>query len=60
VKKVFKDRKKLTAINEWEVIRENIKFIENETGLRVILDTNRVPENKRMQAIPGKPAIYIA
>ena len=60
VKKVFKDRKKLTAINEWEVIRENIKFIENETGLRVILDTNRVPEDKRMQAIPGKPAIYIA
>ena len=42
------------------MIRENIKFIENETGLRVILDTNRVPENKRMQAIPGKPAIYIA
>jgi len=60
VKKVFKDRKKLTAINEWEVIRENIKFIENETGLRVILDTNRVPEDKRMLAIPGKPAIYIA
>jgi len=60
VKKVFKDRKKLTAINEWEVIRENIKFIENETGLKVILDTNRVPEDKRMQAIPGKPAIYIA
>jgi len=60
VKKVFKDRKKLTAINEWEVIRENIKFIENETGLKVILDTNKVPEDKRMQAIPGKPAIYIA
>jgi len=60
VKKVFKDRKKLTAINEWEVIRENIKFIENETGLKVILDTNRVPEDKRMLAIPGKPAIYIA
>uniref|UniRef100_A0A7C3MFA5 Leucine--tRNA ligase n=1 Tax=Archaeoglobus fulgidus TaxID=2234 RepID=A0A7C3MFA5_ARCFL len=60
VKKVFKDRKKLTAINEWEVIRENIKFIENETGLKVILDTNKVPEDKRMLAIPGKPAIYIA
>jgi len=60
VKRVFKERKKLAVIDEWSVITENLKFIENETGLKVILDTQKVPEDKRRQAIPGKPAIYVA
>ncbi len=59
VKRIFKDRKKLILINEWDVLQQNLKFIENETGLKVILDTQRVPEDKRKLAVPGKPAIYV-
>jgi len=58
-KKIYKDRKKITLIDEWNVLRENLKFIESETGLKVFLDSEKVPEEKRRQSIPGKPAIFV-
>lgn len=59
VKKVFKDRKKLAVLNERELIEDNLAFLESETGLKVSLDSARVPDDKKKLAIPGKPAIYI-
>ena len=62
VKKVFKDKKDglpFEGINEFEVIKENIEFLERELGVKVILDSEKVPESKRKSAIPGKPAIFV-
>ncbi len=59
VKRVFKDRKKLVILNEKELIEKNSDFIESETGLKLSLDSSKVPDEKKRVAIPGKPAIYV-
>jgi leucyl-tRNA synthetase len=63
VKKVFRDKKEgkelKKPLDEKKIISENKKFIENETGLEVILDNEKVPEEKRRSAVPGKPALYV-
>ncbi len=61
VKRAFKDKRegRVAKINEREVIEENRDFIERETGLKVILDDNRVPVEKRRAAFPGKPALFV-
>lgn len=59
VKKIFKDRKKLVVLNERKLIEENLAFLESEIGIKVSLDSAKVPDDKKKTAIPGKPAIYI-
>jgi len=46
-------------IDEKKVIEENTKFIEKEVGIKVELNPEKVPEKKKIMAIPGKPAIYV-
>jgi len=61
VKRVFREKKEgrtFTPINEEEVIKENLEFLEKELGVKVVVDANAVPEGKRKAAMPGKPAIY--
>ncbi|MET1123984.1 MAG: leucine--tRNA ligase [Archaeoglobaceae archaeon] len=57
VKKLFEE--KTMIVDEEKVIRSNADFIEAETGLKVVLDASKVPEDKLRAAIPGKPAIYV-
>ncbi len=62
LKRVFRDKetfKEIAEIDERKVIEENKEFIERELGVKVILDESAVPEDKRKQAMPGKPAIYV-
>ena len=59
VKRVFKEKIEFTDINEFEVINENREFIEQETSLKVVVDPEKVPEEKRRASMPGKPAIYV-
>ena len=62
LKRVFRDKetfKEIAEIDERKVIEENREFIERELGVKVILDESAVPEDKRRQAMPGKPAIYV-
>ncbi|MDI9646157.1 MAG: leucine--tRNA ligase [Archaeoglobales archaeon] len=50
---------KITIIDEKYVIEENKNFIESETGLKVVISSEKIPKEKIKAAIPGKPAIYI-
>ncbi len=59
VKRVFKEKIEFTDINEFEVINENREFIEQETSLKVVIDPEKVPEEKKRASMPGKPAIYV-
>ncbi len=62
LKRVFRDKetfKEIAEIDERKVIEENKEFIERELGVKVVLDESAVPEDKRRQAMPGKPAIYV-
>ncbi|WP_456328293.1 leucine--tRNA ligase [Archaeoglobus sp.] len=62
LKRVFRDKetfKEIAEIDERKVIEENKEFIEREIGVKVVLDESAVPEDKRKQAMPGKPAIYV-
>lgn len=61
VKRVFREKKEgrtFIPINEEEVIKENLEFLEKELGVKVVVDASAVPEDKRKAAMPGKPAIY--
>ncbi len=58
VKRVFKVKMKGLTVREEDVIKENLEFLKRELGVEVILDSEKVPEDKRRSAIPGKPAIY--
>ncbi|WP_456368830.1 leucine--tRNA ligase [Geoglobus sp.] len=59
LKRVFREGVELTALDEEGIVRRAKEFIERETGLEVVFDAERVPEEKRRVAMPGKPAIYI-
>lgn len=63
VKKIFKERKdgekgKILQINEENVIRNSITFLEGELGVKIILDSSSIPKDKLRTSMPGKPAIY--
>ncbi len=45
--------------DEKRVIEENLDFLERELGVKIVLDEEKVPAEKRKQALPGKPAIYV-
>ena len=63
LKRVFRDKetfKEIVEIDERKVIEEDKEFVERELGVKVVLDESAVPEDKRKQAMPGKPAIYVS
>ncbi|MCS7118531.1 MAG: leucine--tRNA ligase [Archaeoglobaceae archaeon] len=45
--------------NEKELIEQNIEFIEKETHLKVSMESEKIPLERKRSAIPGKPAIFI-
>ncbi len=58
LKRLSKERP-IIVENERKVIEMNLEFLERELGVRIVLDEERVPEEKRKLALPGKPAIYV-
>ncbi|HID42283.1 MAG TPA: leucine--tRNA ligase [Archaeoglobaceae archaeon] len=61
VKRIFRDKRedrKFTQIDERAVIENSRGFLENELGVKIILDREEIPEEKIKSAMPGKPAIY--
>jgi leucyl-tRNA synthetase len=62
LKRVFKDKdtfKAIADVDEKTVVKDNKEFIEKELGVEIVLDESAVPEERRKQAMPGKPAIYV-
>lgn len=45
--------------NERRIIEENVDFLERELQVKVSLDSNAVPVEKKRSAMPGKPAIFV-
>jgi len=59
VKRIFKERfEGFDSVNEEEVINSALDFFERELGIKVKIDPEKVPVEKRRAAMPGKPAIY--
>ncbi|MCS7121437.1 MAG: leucine--tRNA ligase [Archaeoglobaceae archaeon] len=58
VKRILKE-KVVNVKDEEAIVLENKDFIEAETGLKVLIDPLKVPEEKRKAAIPGRPAIFL-
>jgi leucyl-tRNA synthetase len=60
VKKAFREKKdrRMVKFDEKEVIESSREFLENELGVKIILDREKIPEEKIKAAMPGKPAIY--
>lgn len=59
VQKVASERIFVEKIDENGVLRDDREFIEGEIGMRLKVNPNYDPQNKRKMAIPGRPAIYI-
>lgn len=57
VKKVLKEGA-VTSIDEEKVLRDNADFFRKELGVDVVVEPDKVPEEKRKSAMPGRPAIY--
>ena len=45
--------------NEREIIKQNLEFFERELQLRVSLDSEKIPVDKKRFAMPGRPAIFV-
>ncbi len=50
---------KLLNINEDEIIKESAEFLEKEINVKIELNPDKIPEEKKKYSIPGKPAIYV-
>ncbi len=63
VKRAFREKKEgllpEKPLDELKILKENAKFIESETGLKVCISPDQIPEEKKRSAMPGKPAIYV-
>ncbi len=59
-KKMFsrKEGREFVDLDEGEVIEGAKDFLEKELGVKVLVDSEKVPEEKIKAAAPGKPAIY--
>lgn len=60
VKRIVSERMSIKKMNEADILTDAKDFIEGEVGLKVSIDANYDPHNKRRLSIPGRPAIYIA
>lgn len=59
LKRIFREGFEVAELDEEKIVSNAKEFIEKETGLEVVLDSSRVPEEKIKSSMPGKPAIYI-
>lgn len=61
VKRIFRERfEGFDSVNEEEVINSALDFFQSELGIKVEINPEKVPEDRRRAAMPGKPAIYAA
>ena len=60
VKRIVSERISIKKMNEADILIDAKDFIEGEVGLKVRVDADYDPHNKRRLSIPGRPAIYIA
>ncbi|MDI6639430.1 MAG: leucine--tRNA ligase [Methanocellales archaeon] len=60
IKKIVSERMSVKRMNERGILEDARDFISGEVGLRIKIDADYDPQNKRRLAIPGRPAIYIA
>jgi leucyl-tRNA synthetase len=51
--------KKYVQTDEEKVLKNSRKYIEKEIGLKVIINSDYDPNNKKNFALPNKPSIYI-
>jgi leucyl-tRNA synthetase len=63
IQKVKKDPSKLPLFllgkdEEEEILRKELDFLSSEMEVRVLLNPDQDPKNKKRSAEPGKPAIY--
>jgi len=59
VKRIFRERfEGFDSVDEEGVISSALDFFERELGVKVEINPEKVPEDKRRGAMPGKPAIY--
>lgn len=59
VQKISSERMESMRINEGDILAEARDFIAHEVGVKVEVNADYDPQNKRRFAIPGRPAIYI-
>lgn len=59
LRRAFREGEELMEIDEERIVRNAKEFIEKETGLELIIDSEMIPEEKMRASMPGKPAIYI-
>jgi leucyl-tRNA synthetase len=59
VKKALSERILMEEMDEGVILQDANAFIEEEIGMKVSIDSDYDPQNKRRFAIPGRPAIYI-
>ncbi len=59
VQKISSERMESMKINEGDILAEARDFIAREVGVKVEVNADYDPQNKRRFAIPGRPAIYI-
>ncbi len=59
VQKVTSERISVEKIDENGILQDDREFIEGEIGMRLEVNPDYDPQNKRKLAIPGRPAIYI-
>lgn len=59
-KKMFhkKEGKEFVELDEGKVIENSKDFLEKELGVKILMDSENIPEDKLKAATPGKPAIY--
>lgn len=59
VQKISSERGEIMRINEGDILAEAKDFIARGIGVKVEVNADYDPQNKRRLAIPGRPAIYI-
>lgn len=59
IQKVVSDRLVPSGVDEKSILAEARDFISREIGMKVEINPQQDPENKKKHAIPGRPAILI-
>lgn len=59
IQKVISERLVPSGVDEPAILNEAGYFIANEIGMKVSINSEFDPQNKKKHAIPGRPAIFI-
>ncbi|MGC8497694.1 MAG: leucine--tRNA ligase [Thermoplasmata archaeon] len=51
--------KSYIKIDEYRLLRDSREYLENEIGLKLVINGDYDPKNKKNYALPNKPSIYI-